>query len=100
MSIVPVAILSSQVGMGYREQLIRLVEAYAAAKNRKEATIANLAGRDGRFFQRLREGRGCSVDTLNHLLQWFSDRWPDELPWPEEVHRPSPNFAPAPEQAA
>lgn len=86
--------------MDFRAQLIALVEAYAAAVDRKEATIANLAGRDSRFFARMREGKGCSVDTLNHMLEWFSDHWPEDAPWPEEISRPSPAPSNAPSKSA
>jgi hypothetical protein len=83
--------------MDYRAQLVTLVETYAAAAKRSEARIANLIGRDGRFFQRMRDGRGCSVDTRDGTMQWFSDHWPAELPWPEGIDRPTPV---APERAA
>lgn len=74
--------------MDYRAQLIALVDAYSAAISRSEARIANLMGHDGRFFQRMRDGKGCKVDTLHSVLQWFSDYWPDDLAWPEGVDRP------------
>lgn len=76
--------------MDYRAQLVALVGAYKTAVGRSEATIANAMGRDGRFFDRLRAGKGCSVDTLHHVMQWFSDHWPAETPWPEGVPRPTP----------
>lgn len=76
--------------MEYRTELVRLVEACASAKNLSEARVANLAGRDGQFFNRLRDGKGCSVDTLQHLRQWFSDHWPADAAWPDGIHRPDP----------
>lgn len=76
--------------MDYRAQLVSLVEAYTAALGRSEATVANAMGRDGRFFIRMREGKGCSVDTLNHVMRWFSDHWPPETAWPDGIDRPQP----------
>lgn len=85
--------------MDYRAQLVALVEAYAAAIGRSEATVANAIGRDSRFFVRMRAGKGCSVDTMNSVIAWFSDHWPDGLAWPEGIDRPAP-AKPAPTEAA
>jgi hypothetical protein len=68
--------------MGYREQLLALVSAFAAATGRSEARIANLAGRDSRFFQRMREGKTCHVDTLHRVIEWFRANWPAGAEWP------------------
>lgn len=73
--------------MDYRTELVVLVEAFCAATERSEARIANLAGRDGQFFARIRDGKGCSVDTLDHLRAWFSANWPQGKPWPEGIER-------------
>lgn len=80
--------------MDFRAELIRLVECYTAATKRSEARTANLAGRDSRFFARLREGKGCTADTLAHMRQWFSDTWPAGAEWPEGIARPAPTRAP------
>lgn len=76
--------------LDYRAQLTGLAERMASARGLSEARIANLAGCDGNFFFRLRAGGGCRVDTLNRVMSFFSDNWPDEVPWPNEiVCRPS-----------
>ena len=80
--------------MDYRTELITLAEIYCAQMKRSEARVANLAGRDGRFFIRIRAGKSCSVDTLHHVRQWFSDHWPSELEWPRGVARPKPILPP------
>nr|WP_321985360.1 hypothetical protein [uncultured Lichenicoccus sp.] len=74
--------------MDYRSELIELVERMAAARGLSEARVANLAGRDGRFFIRLREGKGCKVDTMYSTIQFFSDNWPPNAEWPASIHRP------------
>lgn len=76
--------------MDYRTKLLALVGAYCEGTKRSEARVANLAGRDGKFFVRIREGRTCSVDTLNHVIAWFATNWPADLAWPEGVDRPGP----------
>lgn len=74
----------------YRQGLVSLVVAYCSSVGLSEARVANLAGRDGRFFARIRAGKTCNVDTLLRVTQWFSDNWPDGLEWPEGVERPVP----------
>jgi hypothetical protein len=85
--------------MDYRASLVLLVETYARATGRSEARIANLAGRDSRFFERMRAGKTCSVDTLHHVLGWFSQNWPGDLAWPEGVARQTAARAESPEAA-
>jgi hypothetical protein len=75
--------------MDYRASLVLLVETYARATSRSEARIANLAGRDSRFFERMRAGKTCSVDTLHHVLGWFSQNWPSDVAWPVGITRPA-----------
>ena len=75
------------MAMDFRSELITLVEEFAAATGRSEARIANLAGRDSRFFLRLREGGGCSADTLVRVRLWFSEHWPERAPWPAGIQR-------------
>ncbi|MCQ8240557.1 hypothetical protein [Rhizosaccharibacter radicis] len=77
--------------MNYRKQLIELAERFAAARKLSEARIANLAGRDGRFFTRMREGKGCKVDTMLSTIQFFSNHWPTDAVWPAEIKRPAPS---------
>ncbi len=74
--------------MDYRSKLLTLAAACSAGSGRSEARIANLAGCDSRFFVRLREGKGCTVDTLERVHRWFSANWPQDAPWPEGIDRP------------
>lgn len=86
--------------MDYRTKILSLATTYCEATKRSEARVANLAGRDGKFFTRIRNGRSCSVDTLNNLVQWFSDNWPHESEWPKGIGRPKVNSNSAHESAA
>lgn len=75
--------------MDYRSQLVSLAETYSAAVGLSEARIANLAKCDSRFFERMREGKGCRVDTMIRVIRFFSENWPnDRVAWPEFVDRP------------
>jgi hypothetical protein len=72
------------------DHLVQLVSAYSAHSDRSEATISNLCVGHARLFSRLREGQSCTIRTASAVIQWFSDHWPDSLPWPEDIPRPMP----------
>lgn len=79
--------------MDYRSRLLLLAHTYCAAANLSMARVATLVHNQGAFFKRLEEGAGCTVDTYEKCLQWFSDHWPAETPWPEGVMRPAAKAA-------
>lgn len=74
--------------MDYRTQLITLAEEYGRSTGLSEARIATLAQNQGVFFKRIRDGKGCSVDTYLKVKAWFADHWPPDLKWPDGVDRP------------
>lgn len=53
--------------MHYRDILI-LVDASRDAHTCSEATISDLAVGHARAFERLRDGKGCTVKTFNRLI--------------------------------
>ena len=66
----------------YEAALLKVADAYAAdaAKNggRSLARIATIVVNRGSFFDRLRDGAGCSSKNLDRLFDWFRDprNWP------------------------
>jgi hypothetical protein len=70
-----------------RERLFAVAKIYARAKNIKLTSIGMYATKDGRLFDRLRDGGGMSPDTYDRVMQWLSDNWPKGK-WPEDVPRP------------
>lgn len=75
--------------------LVALCDAYAAHRRISHWRVSALARRpnpdkpgDGRFFDRLRNGAGCTTATAESVMAWFSDHWPDDLPWPAGIQRP------------
>lgn len=71
------------------ENLTTLVAILAKHTGRSEFTIARWCGVHGRLFKRLRENRGCRVDTYNQATAALSEIWPDDLEWPRAIPRPS-----------
>jgi hypothetical protein len=66
------------------DELVRLAEAYAAAKGRALSTISiKIFGRShDKLFTRLRAGCGCNTTTAQQASRWFDQHWPEDLPWP------------------
>lgn len=69
--------------------LISLSDAYATHMNVSRWRVSFLARGDGMFFERLSNGRSCTLKTAGLVLQWFSDHWPLDLEWPRQIPRPS-----------
>lgn len=69
--------------------LVRLAETYAGHHSLSLSTVSTYARNDGKFFDRLRSGAGCTLKTAAAVLQWFSDHWPEDLAWPQEIARPA-----------
>ncbi len=70
--------------------IIMQAEAYCAHTGRTLSTVGSYAVRDGKFFDRLKNGGGCTLRTADRVIAWFSDNWPSDLAWPSEVARPTP----------
>ena len=75
--------------MDYRSQILTLASTFAAATGKSEARIATIAAGSGAFFDRIKDGAGCSVDTYIKVKRWFAANWPDETPWPQGVDHPA-----------
>lgn len=81
------------IGMDYRTRLLMLARAYCAAQKISMARVATVVHDQGAFFKRLESGAGCTVDTYEKFLQWFSDNWPNAKAWPAEIARPATRSA-------
>ena len=70
------------------EHLTTLADAYGAHCGLKLSTIGAYSVNDGKFFERLKAGKGCTIRTGARVLQWFSDAFPPDLEWPRHIPRP------------
>jgi hypothetical protein len=76
-------------------QLVTLASLYAAHRDVSIYTLGVYITGNSHFFERLREGKTCTIKSAWLVLHWFSDRWPDDLEWPEGLVRPAPEAIPA-----
>ncbi|MCF7778042.1 hypothetical protein GLP59_10360 [Sulfitobacter sp. M220] len=70
------------------EQLTELAETMATHIGRSEATLSNKAAGNATLFERLRGGKGCTIQTAQRAMVWFSENWPADLEWPADIPRP------------
>lgn len=67
-----------------------LAETLSAKTGLAEATISNRAVGRATLFKRIREQKGCTVDTAVTAFDWFAANWPGDLEWPRDIPRPKP----------
>ena len=70
--------------------LVDMGERVARAKGVTLSRISFLAARDGKFFQRLRDGRTCTLRVERVVVQYLWENWPDDETWPDGISRPAP----------
>lgn len=69
--------------------IIKQAEVYSAHTGRSLSTVSSYAVRDGKFFERLKNGGGCTLKTASKLIGWFDENWPEDLEWPKSISRPA-----------
>jgi hypothetical protein len=74
-----------------KAHMVKVGTRFSVATGLASSTVGMRVARDGRFFDRLTDGRGFTVKTYDNVLQWFSDHWPDNAEWPRDVPRPEPH---------
>jgi hypothetical protein len=53
------------------QKLLSLAEAYCAAKKIEPTTLGRWIVNDGKFFERLASGGGCTTKTVRRVEEWF-----------------------------
>lgn len=68
-----------------RTSLLALADAYSgevdAHGGKSLARVSTIVLNQGGFFQRLRDGKTCTLDSFEAILRWFSsaENWPRGL---------------------
>ena len=82
--------LHSQKPETLRAKLVRLADAFGAAKGLSRGTVSDRVFGAGHVLGGMAAGtRDCSTGTYEKALQWFSDNWPDDVSWPAGIDRPA-----------
>ena len=69
--------------LNLRETLLAVADAYAGQRQLRGgaslARISTIVLNQGGFFQRLRVGKTCTLDSFEALLRWFAvaENWPN-----------------------
>lgn len=74
--------------MTHREVLLTLFECYCRRVNLSQSRVSSLVFNHGGRIARIRAGRDFTVGSYERALLWFSDHWPEGLPWPRGIGRP------------
>jgi hypothetical protein len=69
--------------------ILELAKTYASHTGRRLSTLGAYSVNDGKFFERLRNGGGCTLKTAARVLAWFAANWPADLEWPRHIPRPN-----------
>lgn len=59
--------------MDYRNTLLEAADKHCRATGKSRSTLANLVANDGKFFDRIERGGGCTMDTFENVMRWFSE---------------------------
>lgn len=78
----------SGMDTSYEAALMEVADAYAREVaehgGKSLARVATIIVNRGSFFERLRDGGGCSARNLDRVADWFRDpaNWPNEIAAP------------------
>ena len=70
--------------------LVDMAKRVARAKGVTLSRVSFLAAGDGKFFNRLIDGRTCTLRVERVVLQYLHENWPDGETWPDAISRPTP----------
>ena len=71
--------------------LIRLIQAYAAARHIAVTSACVYAAGQARLVDRLARGHDITTRRAARIAQWLSDHWPTGAEWPPDIPRPDPS---------
>lgn len=77
--------------MSQKQALLLLADTLAAHQGVTHFAISMRALGKGDFFKNLRRpDAGCHIRTVEKLMTYFAQNWPEDLAWPADIPRPKP----------
>lgn len=70
------------------EQLLRLAQLYAEAEGITFTTVSWRVFGDTKKLDAVRTGSDLQTRRFEAAREWFSNNWPEGVPWPDGVVRP------------
>lgn len=71
-----------------RTQLIRLADAYGAARGISRARLSTIIFNAGHRLEHIAAGKDLTTSSWERAMAWFHDNWPEGVEWPRSVARP------------
>ena len=68
-----------------------LASSYCESTGLSLARVSTLIFNHGSRLKNISDGAGLTVASAEKATSWFSDHWPDDLPWPSDIPRPVSN---------
>jgi hypothetical protein len=73
----------------FTDQLIAVATAYSEATGTTLSTLSTRLFNGGSRLQSIAAGGDLNTRNFENAMQWFSDNWPEDLPWPAGAGRPA-----------
>lgn len=64
------------VHMDYRLDILSAAKRYCEVTGLAAPTVATKVMNDGKFFDRLESGGGCTMKTYQKVMHWFEENMP------------------------
>lgn len=74
------------------EKILTTAEAMRVATGLDEKRLSGRVFNDRAKLFALRNGADLTTGRFESAMKWFSDNWPENVPWPENVERPTPSI--------
>ena len=75
-------------GLNHRKAVLQLFSLYCASSGRGPARVSTLIWNHGARHHQILCGADLRTRSFERAIAWFSDHWPEDLPWPPGVPRP------------
>lgn len=70
------------------DQFRVLVAAFEQATGIKRVTLSWRLFADSKKLKAIMDGGDLQTQRFDKAVQWFSDNWPEAMPWPVTLSRP------------
>lgn len=74
--------------MSMEADLIRVTDAYCAAKGASRSRLSTILLNGGRALDSVAAGSTLTVRSWQDCMAWLSQNWPADVPWPQGIDRP------------